>query len=113
LKPILFIYHLIYYILLFLYSIINFYRNEKNRIIWLVYLILIIIFVFIIILFIIYTFIFNFLDSMNSNHSTLIVGLTSIVLVLLNLLIAPKVILNDIERWKNIIANKVLGFIII
>lgn len=103
----LFIYHLIYYILILLYTVVQFYRIEKNKILWLIYLILMIIFIFIIIPFIIVTFIFNFLDSMNSNHSTLTVALTSIILVILNLLIGPKVILNDIERWKNIISNKI------
>ena len=101
------IYYLTYYILILLYALIIFYNEFKNyRIAWISLEIVSILILLILIPYVSFTYVFNFLDSVNSNHSTLIVGLSSIILILLTSSVSSKTILNDVERWKSILENK-------
>lgn len=101
------VYYFNYYILLLLYIMIHFYTKIKNKVLWLSFIIISVLFLFILTPYIAFTFVFNFLDSTNANHSTFVVALSSVVLVLITTVVPSKAILNNIERWKGILQNKI------
>lgn len=103
---IIFIYHLIYYLLIIIYAYHKF-RLQYKKAIWITFIVFYALFVLIIVPYISITFAFNFLDSMNSNHSTVIVALASIILILLVIIMPSKSLSNSIERWSNILENKI------
>lgn len=103
---IIFIYHLVYYLLIIIYAYYKF-RLQYKKAIWISFIVFYSLFVLIIVPYISVTFAFNFLDSMNANHSTLIVALASIILILLVVILPSKSINNDVLKWSNILENKI------
>jgi hypothetical protein len=102
---ILLVFQLMYYIFLVILAFIKFHKN-LNKSIWLTFIIISTILLFIFTPFICFVSVFNFLDSMNSNHPTFVVALTAIVLVCLLLMLAPYLILNQTEEWLHVINNE-------
>lgn len=103
---ILMVFQLTYYILLLILAFIKLHRN-LNKSIWLTFIIVSTILLFLLTPFFCYVFAFNFLDSMNSNHSTFVIALTAIVLVCLTLILPPYLVLNETEKWSQVINNEV------
>jgi hypothetical protein len=101
------VYYFNYYILLLLYIIIHFYSRIKNRVLWLSFIIIFVLFLFVLTPYIAFTFVFNFLDSSNANHSTFVVALAAILLVLITTVVPSKTLLNNIEKWKSILQNDI------
>jgi len=102
---ILMVFQLTYYILLLILAFIKLHKN-LNKSIWLSFIIVSTILLFLLTPFVCYVFAFNFLDSMNSNHSTFVIALTSIVLVCLTLVLSPYLVLNETEKWQQVINNE-------
>lgn len=96
------VYFIAYYYFLLIHTFVVF-RSNYDKKIWITYIVFLGILLLVLLPYISITFVFNLLDSMNANHSTLLVSLTSIYLILLIMVIPASGLLRDIVEWKGIL----------
>ena len=99
------IYNFCYYYYLLIHAFCVFHKSYNKKI-WIPFIIFLGLLIMLLVSYISIAFVYNLLDSMNANHSTFIIVISSIYLIFLMTIMPTYIILNSVQKWKTIIEKR-------